>query len=290
MRGILAKPAVRSLFLFLALLGMVIPLPCQAQVASDVIKFGVFPFKSPKSVIEVFGPLAARLEARLGKKVQLVSAPDAATFLTKGLAGEYDLALAAVTVSYKMRPAGYTVIARGLPPFFGGLIVRQESEIKTIDQCRGKKIAAIGEHAYAGYIFFKELLDEKKIDAKKDLEIHFLGKLDSIIYGVLNKQYDGGLIRLDTLDMKEFASIKDRFRVVVRSCELPHFPFMVKGNMDQRTVAIIREVLTSLSSDNQEDLEILKGMQVKKIAGATNADYDQFYEIIKDSEYYKKNL
>lgn len=266
---------------------MACPRLCPAQETTDAIRFAVYPYKSPKSVVEIFGPLAVRIEKRLGKKVQLVSAPDSDTFLKKSLAGEYDLALPAITAYYKIQPAGYTVIAKGVPSFWGGVIVRQDSGIKTIEQCRGKKVAAIGEYSYAGYMFFKDLLDEKKIDSTKDLDIHFLGKLDTIIYGVLNKKYDAGVIRLDTLDMKDFAPIKDQFRVVARSAEIPQFPFVVKSGMDQRTIAAIREVLTSLSPDKPEDLEILKSLQIKKIVGATKGDYDPFYEVIKDSEYFK---
>ena len=287
MRNTLANPAFKVFFLLLSLLGMALPQICPAQEAPGAIKFAVFPYKSPKSVIEVFGPLAVRLEKRLGKQVQLVSAPDSETFAKKSLAGEYDLALPSIAVYYKLLPAGFTAIAKGVPAFWGGVIVRQDSKIKTIEQCKGKKIAAIGEHSYAGYMFFKALLDERKIDSTKDLDIHFLGKLDTVIYGVLNKKYDAGVIRLDTLDMKDFAPIKDQFRVVARSAEIPQFPFVVKSGMDQRTIAAIREVLTSLSPDKPEDLEILKSLQIKKIVGATKGDYDPFYEVIKNNEYYK---
>ncbi|MBU4412257.1 MAG: phosphate/phosphite/phosphonate ABC transporter substrate-binding protein [Proteobacteria bacterium] len=285
MRRILTRPAF-WFFLCVAVWGMALPLSCLAQETSEAFRFAVFPYKSPKSVIEVFSPLAARIEKRLGKKVLLVSATDSETFLKKSLAGEYDLALTPPTVYYKMLPAGYAAIAKGVPSFRGGVIVRQDSEITTIEQCRGKKIAAIGEHSYAGYMFFKAQLDEKGIDSKKDLDIQFVGKLDTIIYGVLNKKYDGGVIRLDTLDMLDFAPVKDQFRIVSRSAEVPQFPFVVKKGMDQQTATAIREVLTSLSPDKPEDLAILKSLQIKKIVAATKDDYDPFYDVIKKHAFY----
>lgn len=285
MRRISTRPAF-WVFLLVAAWGMALPLSCLAQETSDAIRFAVFPYKSPKSVIEVFSPLAARIEKRLGKKVLLVSATDSEAFLKKSLAGEYDLALPSIAVYYKMLPAGYTAIAKGVPSFWGGVIVRQDSKIKTIEQCKGKKIAAIGEHSYAGYMFFKAQLDEKRIDSKKDMDIQFVGKLDTIIYGVLNKKYDGGVIRLDTLEMKDFAPIKDQFRIVSRSVAVPQFPFVVKSGMDQRTATAIREVLTSLSPDKPEDLAILKSLQVKQIVAATKDDYDPFYDVIKNHEFY----
>lgn len=288
MRGVLPRQKT-SLILLLALWTALIPHPCLAHQKHDVIRMGVFPYKSPKSIIEVFGPLAARIEEKLGKKVQLVSAPDAASFLAKGLAGEYDLAIPSTTVYYKLLPAGYNVIAKGIPSFWGGAIVRKDSEIRTVRQCRGKKVAAIGEHSYAGYMFFKGLLEEHKINAAKDLEIQFLGKVDTVIYGVLNKKYDIGLIRLGTLDTRDFAPIKDQFRVIARSAEIPQFPFVVKNSMDQRTVAAILEVLTALSPGKPEDLAIINSLQIDRIVGANKGDYVQFYKIIKNSEYLKRH-
>jgi len=278
-----------SFFLLLALWTVLIPSPCLAHQKHDVIRMAVFPYKSPKSIIEVFGPLAARIEEKLGKKVQLVSAPDAVSFLAKGLAGEYDLAIPSTTVYYKLLPAGYNVIAKGVPSFWGGAIVRKDSEIRTVSQCRGKKVAAIGEHSYAGYMFFKDLLEEQKINAAKDLEIQFLGKVDTVIYGVLNKKYDIGLIRLNTLDIKDFAPIKGQFRVIARSAEIPQFPFVARNSMDQRTVAAIREVLTNLSPGKPEDLAILNSLQIDRIVAANKGDYEQFYKVIKNSEYFKRH-
>jgi ABC-type phosphate/phosphonate transport system substrate-binding protein len=179
------------------------------------------------------------------------------------------------------------VIARGVPSFWAGAIVRQDSEIKNIEQCRGKKVAAIGEHSYAGYMFFKDLLVKQKIDPAKDLNIQFLGKVDTVIYGVLNKKYDVGLLRIDTLETPDFIALRDQFRIIARSPEIPQFPFVVKKGMDQQTVTAIQEVLTSLSPGKPEDLEILKSLQIKKIVGATKSDYDPFYNVIKNSEYFR---
>jgi len=289
MLGKLIRPTAMFVFLLLTLWGMTNPPSCLAHPTHDTVMFAVFPYKSPKSVIEIFGPLAARLEKKLGKKVQIVSAPDAPTFLAKGLAGEYDLALPAPAVYYKMRPAGYTVIARGVPSYWGAAIVRQDSKIKSIEQCRGKRVAAIGEHSYAGYMFFKDLLEEHKINTAKDLDIQFLGKVDTVIYGVLNKKYDVGLLRIDQLEAPDFFTLKEQFRVIARSPEIPQFPLVVKKGMDQRTVDAIREVLTSLSPGKADDLEILKSLQISKIVGASKGDYEQFFKLIKNSEYFRRH-
>lgn len=275
-------------FLFLFAGTPVLPASAHPSGPPGILRFGVFPYKSPRSIIEIFAPLAARLEEKLGRKVRLVSAPDAETFLARGKSGEYDLALPAVTVYYKMQPAGYRAIARGVPSFWGGVIVLRESEIRTPNDFKGRKVAAIGGHSYASYLFFKKQLEEKGLVPGKDVEFHFLGKLDSILYGVVNRKYDAGVVRLDSLEAPDFAAFRERFRVVARSPEIPQFPFVVKDDLDARTVSAIQEVLTALSPERPKDREILQSLQIDGIVAARDSDYAPFFEQVRDIDYLRQ--
>jgi phosphonate transport system substrate-binding protein len=263
---------------------------CQAHPPQtpNVIRFGIFPYKSPKTIVEMYGPLVSRLEAKIGKKIILSSATDAKSFFEKAGNEEYDLLLSSPTIWYKLRSGGYKVIAKGVPSFYGGAIVRKDSEITTIEQLKGKRVAAIGDYSYAGYIFLLPQLEEKGINPRKDVDFQFLGKVDTVVYGVINKKYDAGLLRLDSLDLSVFAEIRDQVRVITRSPEIPQFPFVVKSSMDKTTITSIQETLLSLSPDRPEEFGILKSMQVEKIIAATDSDYDKFYEHIKDTDYFRQ--
>lgn len=276
--------------LILVLFVLISPMSCPAQenLNPNIIKFGIFPYKTPKTIIEMYGPIATHLEKKLGKQIKIYSALDANSFLEKAREGEYDLLLLPLLQYYKLRPSGYKVIAQGTPPFYGGAIVRMDSEIKTIEQLKGKKVAAIGDFAYAGYYFLLPQLEARGINPQKEVQFQFLGKVDTIIYGVINKKYDAGLLRLDALDLHDFTKIREQVRVITCSPEIPQFPFVVKNSMDNSTITAIQEILSSLAPDRPEELEILKSMQVKKIVVATDADYDQFLEQIKDTDYFGK--
>lgn len=269
---------------------LIVPLSCQAHEPPNpnVIKFGIYPYQSPRTIVEMYGPLAARLEKKLGKKIIIFSAPDLEIFLEKAKGGEHDLLLTPPSLCYTLRSADYKVIARGASTFYGGAIVRKDSDVKTIEQLKGKKVAAIGKHSYAGYMFLLPQLKAKGIDPQQDIDIQFLGKMDTIIYGVINKKYDAGLLRLDTLDLPAFSGIRDQVTVISRSPEILQFPFVVKNSMDKATITAIQETLSALSPDNPEELEILKSMQVEKIITATDADYEEFNEQIKDTDYFRQ--
>jgi len=180
------------------------------------------------------------------------------------------------------------VIAGGTPTFYGGVIVRKDSEISTLEQLKGKKVAAVGKYSYAGYIFLLPQLEEKGLDPHQEVAFTFLNKVDTIVYGVINKTFDAGLLRLDALDIPAFSGIREQLRVIGRSPEIPQFPFVVKNSMDAATLTAIQEALVALSPDKPEERQILKGMQVDTIIAATDTDYDLFYEQIKDSDYLRQ--
>lgn len=254
------------------------------ETPPNVIKFGIFPYKTPKTIIAIFAPVAKRIEEKLGQKVTVVTAPDHDSFISRGLAGEYDLAFPCVTCYFDLQPAGYMVIARGEPAFYGAVIVRKDSSIQSPAQLKGKKIAAIGRHSYAGFQFLKAQLTELGLNTETDVHFTFLGKLDTIIYGVANKKYDGGVIRLDALKNPAFLPLRDKLAVIAKSHEIPRFPFVIKQNMPAKSAEIIQEILTSYDAANKDDQLFLKGIGAQNIVRAKDSDYDGFRGELKRIE------
>lgn len=279
-----------SFGVLLAFMAIFAPVFCRAQPDGrvDVLWFGVVPFQSPKDTVRMYTPLAKVLEKKLGKRIELVSAIDNRAFLARARGGEYDLLLVTPVFFYKLRSSGFRVIARGEPAFHGGVVVRRDSEIIAIEQLKGKRIAAIGEHSYGGYRFLLPQLLEKGIDPRREVEFDFLGKVSIVAYSVINRRVDAGVLKLETLDLPSFVDLRDQLRVIARSPGIPQFPFVVGKNMDGAAMAAIREALTSLSPDRLEDRAILKAMQIDRIVAASDADYDQFYELVKDSEFLRQ--
>ncbi len=280
----------KALFLaFFTFLLVMVPIVSRAdsKISPDVLRFGIFPYKSPKTLIDMYGPLAACLEKKLGKKVQLVSAPDATSFFEQVKDGGYDIIIPSVTMYYKLRPVGYKVIAMGVPGFYGGIIVRKDSGITSIAQLKGKKVVAQGEFASA-YLSLLPQLAAEGIVPHKNTNIQFAGKVDSLVYGVLSKKYDVAIMRLDTLDASPLDEFRDQFTILLRSSEIPQFPIAVKTSMDEDMIAIIRKTFTALSPDIPEELTLLKSLQIKKIIAATDADYQDFYEKVKGSDYFQQ--
>lgn len=258
--------------------------PTFAHEQPGVIRFGVYPYETARSVYSLYAPLAKRIEDKTGKKVELVSAPDQKIFTEKAAEGAYDLALVSPNAFFKIQAAGYHVIARGEPPFHGTVIVRSDSGITAPGQLRGKKIAAIGKYSYGGYLFFRQELAALGISPDRDVVFTLLDKVDSVILSVVNKQYEAGVIRADALNRPTFDQVRDKVRIISRSSEIPQFPFVVKDSVDPDTVRLIREVLTAITPEKMEDSTILKSLQIDRIVAAQDADYETFRQVIKQAE------
>lgn len=255
-----------------------------AHEGHDVLKFGVFPYKSPRTIVKLFAPIAKRLEQALGIEVQLVTAPDYKTYVARGKAGAYDISFPCVSCYYQIKEAGYTVIARGEPSFYGGVVVRKDSGIDNVSQLKGKKIAAIGLHSYAGYSFLPQQLHTLGIDPQEEVEFQFLGKLDSIIFGVINRKYDAGTVRRDAMASPAFKAVFDDLKFIAQSEPIPQFPFVVKKDMPPARVEIIRKVLVALNPADEADRQILKSLLLQAVRPANDADYEPFRQVLQQAQ------
>ncbi len=242
------------------------------------LRFGVFPLKSPKTMLTLFAPIVDRIEKQTGRKVKIVTAPNAQVFNQRYQAKEYDLAWPCSACFFAAyQKSEHYIIARGYPDFQGGVIVRKESPIVYIENTIGKNVAAIGPFSYAGYKFYNFKLKEiGYADPDSEISFSFLGNVDSIIYGVINKKYDAGVIRTDALTSKKFKKIENQLRIIYKSPPIPQFPFTVSSDLNKELVKQIQKALTSINGQHPEDKAILEPFKLKSIVESTNSDYDSF--------------
>ncbi|MDH4317245.1 MAG: phosphate/phosphite/phosphonate ABC transporter substrate-binding protein [Desulfobulbaceae bacterium] len=274
-----------ALLLFLGM-GLLSPLPgdCDSsppEAPSKILKFGIFPYTSPKTIFKLFLPLTHKLEEELQCKIELVTAPEFVTFIERAQQGEYDLTIPCVACYFKIRTAGYSVIAMGQPSFYGAVIVRSDSERDSIDKLVGAKVASTVHYSYAGHLFLVEQLDALGIDAYQSIDFHFIGKLDSIIFGVVNKEYDAGMIRLDAISAPRFGKIRDKLKVISRSREIPQFPVAVKNTLTPEQTEIILRTLVSMTPADPESAPILKSLQLNSFIPANDKDYEGIMDLLK---------
>jgi phosphonate transport system substrate-binding protein len=249
----------------------------------EPLRFGVFSYKSPKTVIKLFMPIAKKLENALNRPVRLSTTANVKLFNQHAIQEDYDLIWTCNSCFAQItKKVNYQAIARGYPSFQGGVIVRKDSNIQDISELKRKKIAAVAKDSYAGYQFFKNEMQKIGLSTPTDYSVKFLSNLDSVIFSVAGRQYDAGVIRLDTLASNRFKKIQKQFLIIATSIDIPQFPFAVKPGTPPNVVKQISTVLTGLNQDSAMGNSILKSLNLKGIEHCTNADFEEFQRELKN--------
>lgn len=266
----------KMLPVFFVFFFVVVTSEARATQDDDWLKLGVVPYKSPRSVVQLYQPIASLLMEKLGKKVRVVTAEGYEQYLERVYAKQYDIIVLGSTFYFKAQDrAGYEAVARGFPPFRAGIIVRKDSGIESLEQLRGRSMAAVNAKDRGGYKLQEMALLKAGIDPEDDLVVHFRGKFDSVIYAVLNGQDDAGAIRLDALRKPEFIRVRKKIQVIYTSPENPQFPFAVRADMDPVLREKIGTVLASITMDRPETSAILKSLNIQGIARVNRSELER---------------
>lgn len=246
-----------------------------ADSNDDWLKLGVVPYKSPRALVELYSPVASALTKTLGKNVRVVTTTGFNQYLQRIYDTQYDIIVLGSTFYFKAHDrAGYEAVARGYPSFRCGIIVRKDSDIHEIEQVRGKRLAVVNVMDRGGYKIQKRAFFAKGINIQRDLEVHYRGSHDSVIYSVLNGQDDAGAIRLDALQKPAFVEVRDRIRIIYTSQKNPQFPFAVRADMDPVMREKVGVALAAITMAQPETAAILHSLNIEGIERITSEDLE----------------
>lgn len=78
---------------------------------------------------------------------------------------------------------------RGRDEYYGQIITRTDSKIKTIEDINGKKFAYVDPVSTSGYLLPLRLFKEENVKIKEHI---FAGRHDTVVSAVYQKQFDAG--------------------------------------------------------------------------------------------------
>ncbi len=211
-----------------------------AAAQNRVAHIGVLAFRGAETTLQEWGPLADYLSKSIEgwdfeiEPVTLVSAPGQIksghlAFLVTN-PGHY-VALAA---EFGLSPLATRERSDGLMRFGTAIIARADSGISTLDDLRGKRVAAVSPDAFGGFQLAWHAFMAKGLDPFVDFKpLRFMGfPHDEIIRAVRDGGVDAGIIRGGLL---EALAAEGRFEldefVVLQSNSQMDFPYMVSGQL-----------------------------------------------------------
>lgn len=250
------------------------------------ISMGVFPRRPVAVTHKAFKPLADKLSAELGEKVNLVVAKDFKAFWKGVKSKKFDL------VHYNQyhyiksnKEHGYKVIVTneefGSKEIAGALTVRTDSGIKSVSDLKGKTILfGGGKKAMGSYIAPTAILKKAGLEAGKDYTVKFAKNPPGAVIAVYNKAANAGgsgNVILKTKGVKSKIDVA-QVTLLAESEKFTHLAWAVKGDMPADKAAKIQSIMTALKG---KDDAILKSAKVTNFHAAKDADFAKVREITK---------
>lgn len=135
----------------------------------------------------------------------------------------------------------------------GYIFVRKDSNIKNINDMKGKRMAFVEKATTAGYVFPLAWLRENGIASPNDLfrEYFFTGSHDASIDAVLDKKADVGAAKSTIYDRvsKENPRIAEELEIIVRSPDVPSNGLCVRKNLSGAIKNKLKDALLAMHND-----------------------------------------
>lgn len=248
-------------------------LPGVIQAAD--LTLAMTPRFAPEEILARVTPLKDRLEAALGKSIEILISPDFKDFEKRLKGGEIDLAYVNPTLYPSAAPVHEAVAmasegASGTR-LRGVIITRDDSPIVSIEDLKGQAVAIVSLKSTGGYLSQKVTLEKAGLDlASLRIEEARDNKQENVILSVFHGDVGAGFINEDALRIADNYVPSNRIRVIQRTAWMPNWAISVKHSLPPEVKDKVRDTLVGLAAEDKA----LAALKVKAFVPASDADYD----------------
>lgn len=253
--------------------------PAKAASSEVIYHLAIHPLHNPVRLTQSYLPLVDYLNKNLNipnVKIEIESSTNYQAYVEKIKLQSPELLLPNPWQALLAIDNNYHIIAMAgnKEDFKGVLLVRKDSNIKSIADLKGKRISYPSYTALAACIMPQRFLFDNGINPNTDIENYYVGSQESSIENVFLKQTDVGVTwpppwRLYQIDHPTQAS---ELRVLAETEFLVNNSFMVRRDVPKNIAARIEELLIALDKDITLK-PILDASQTSKFTSARNDDY-----------------
>jgi phosphonate transport system substrate-binding protein len=245
------------------------------------IKLGILPRLSAVEMYMMFNPLARYLSQETGEKISIVIPKDFDAFKAAVMSRHLDLGFSNSVIYVKLRkempiePLAVSAEGKGTR-FRGIIVVRRDSDIKTVQDLRGKKLVFVEKESAGGYIFQMMLLKKAGIDIQKDFTLlPFAKKHDNVVQAVFNRAADAGGIREDDFEKMKGKVDLAQLKIIAHTEYFPNWPLFAVPTLKKETADKVRAALIKLKQNDPLTARILGPAKLAGFAPVSDSDYDK---------------
>ncbi|UYG00194.1 phosphate/phosphite/phosphonate ABC transporter substrate-binding protein [Halomonas sp. GD1P12] len=199
---------------------------------------------------EAFGPFAEAFEAATGLELAMFSLSNRTAAGTALAYDDVELVFAgpAEFVLFDRESDIEILFTIERPHYGSSFYVPADSDIETLADLEGHRVALKDVGSTSGHIFPSQMLVDAGLDIDRDLDIIMAG--DARIAALVNGDVDamgGGNRDIDEIQAMDPTG---EYRVIAQSDALPGDPVVMRGSLDQACKSALRDTL----SDNADEL------------------------------------
>lgn len=192
--------------------------------------------------------------------------------------------------------ARMTVLRRGSATYQSQFIAKADSQIKSLGDLAGKKVAYVDPASASGYLLPLKTLKEKKIETKETV---FAMKHDSVVSMVYQGQVDAGATFYSPpadgkiedarrLVLTQYPDVESKIKIIDLSDPIPNDPIVFRKEMPEEMKVKITNAFVSFVATPEGKTAFREIYGVDDLKKATDADYDKLREMLtalgKDAE------
>lgn len=186
--------------------------------------------------------------------------------------------------------ARLTVIRYGVSTYQSQFLARAGSNIKTLQDLAGKKVAFVDPASTSGYILPMKTLKDRKIAPKETV---FAMKHDSVVSMIYQGQVDAGATyysppqngQMDDarrLVKTQYPDVEQKVKIVELSEPIPNDPIVFRKDMpEEMKEKIVNTLLQFVATpEGQKAMDLMLG--ATNLKKSTDGDYESVREMLKD--------
>ncbi len=172
---------------------------------------------------------------------------------------------------------------------FGGLIItrRDNPDIQSIEDCRGKRWIAVDQFSAGGYLFGLGHFIDHGIQPEDFAEIVFApgpgGKQESVILGVYAGRYDVGTVREGALELLADKIDLEQIHILARTQRYPGWSYAARPGLATEVVDAVKNAMFALDFADPRQRVILEKAAMRGIIPAEPEDFDAVRNLVRRS-------
>lgn len=234
------------------------------------LRIGFVPSQNAETLEARAKPLEGLLKKELGIKVKVTVTTDYNAVVEAMKSKQLEIGFLPPTdyvLAHKQKAANVLLQAQryGVDPetgkqtsdlvdyYYSGVLVRNDSGIKTVDDLKGKKIGYQAPTSSAGFVWPAVYLKEHGIDALKDVTPVTLQGHDKGVMGVMDKSIDAAAVFVDARNIvaKEYPNIYKDTHYLFLTEKIPNDTISIRPDISKDWADKIANAFIKIGKDSE---------------------------------------